>query len=117
MKIYCGDYSNWQPPRRVAWKKIALIVLCVGVTTAATPAMVSYYWSGRRSAQTLPVSEAIQLVRDGEAASPKRISAAGKLFFSANEAIKALKSSQVGNDTLASDSRVYLDKLAEHFRK
>lgn len=113
MKVYCGDYWKYTPPRRFPWKRLALITLGAALTMAATPAMVSYYWNGQHSAETLAFEEARRILVDTGMPETRRTSAAGRVFVNAKGSIKALLQAGEGGDKTAADSRIYLNKLKQ----
>jgi len=112
MKVYCGDYWKDAPKKRFPWLKACLVFVGLALTTAATPAMVAYYWNGQNSTETLAHTEALRLMQDDAAYEPSRLSAARKLFHLSKSSIQALKKAAVDGNNLASDSRIYLKKLA-----
>jgi hypothetical protein len=111
MKAYCGEYWKYVPEKRFPWKRLAMIVLILGLTTAATPAMVAYYWNGQNSTATLPVEEALRLVQDREANVSMRKSAVFKVFNATLKAIEALQTARTIEDEVSENAGIYLNKL------
>lgn len=111
MEIYCGNYMNSKLKKRIPWLRYISILLLVSGTTAATPAMISYYWDGTHSEHTLHVGEAARIVLDGNVPNAMRRSAGLRTYIIAKNAIRALNEAQTFDAQVGSDAVLSLERL------
>ena len=89
MEVYCGNYLDYKPKKRIPWLRYIFILLLVTGTTAATPAVISYYWDGKNSID-LPEEPSRVIAEDVSRPFHIRLAAASNAYTGAYETIDVL---------------------------
>ena len=113
MEVFCGNYKDYKLKKRIPWLRYIFIFMLVSGATAATPAMISYYWDGRNSEATLEVREAIRLVMDSTMPESMRRSAECKIFHTARRILQTLNDASSFAGKVGDDAKNYSKKLKE----
>lgn len=88
MEVFCGNYKDYKLKKRIPWLRYIFIFMLVCGTTAATPAVISYYWDGKHSEHTLTEEAARAIAADESQDFNRRLAAFNQSVASARTTMK-----------------------------
>ena len=117
MKIYCGDYMNYKTPRRHRWGVLGIVAACLLFTSAATPAMINYYWNGQNGTKNLALEEAIRMAGDPQVSEMMRKDAQVEIYLQIKRAIQALREADRSTPVLDRTSVLLFQKIKKQIEE